>query len=63
MLVCLSPQLLAVFRFAALILAYAVCKVRHWWAIAVGNLYFIFLHQRALLLYSQITCWNFVLAV
>ncbi|XP_077087015.1 STARD3 N-terminal-like protein isoform X1 [Siphateles boraxobius] len=27
--------LLAVFRFAALILAYAVCKVRHWWAIAI----------------------------
>lgn len=27
--------LLAVFRFAALILAYAVCKLRHWWAIAV----------------------------
>lgn len=30
------PQLLAVFRFAVLILAYAVCKLRHWWAIAVG---------------------------
>uniref|UniRef100_A0A3Q4I6L1 STARD3 N-terminal like n=1 Tax=Neolamprologus brichardi TaxID=32507 RepID=A0A3Q4I6L1_NEOBR len=28
--------LLAVFRFAVLILAYAVCKLRHWWAIAVG---------------------------
>ncbi|KAG7234214.1 hypothetical protein INR49_005491 [Caranx melampygus] len=28
-------NLLAVFRFAALILAYAVCKLRHWWAIAV----------------------------
>ncbi|XP_026230693.1 STARD3 N-terminal-like protein [Anabas testudineus] len=27
--------LLAVFRFATLILAYAVCKLRHWWAIAV----------------------------
>ncbi|XP_063076427.1 STARD3 N-terminal-like protein [Engraulis encrasicolus] len=27
--------LLAVFRFASLILAYAVCKLRHWWAIAV----------------------------
>lgn len=27
--------LLAVFRFAALILAYAVCKLRHWWAIAI----------------------------
>lgn len=27
--------LLAVFRFAVLILAYAVCKLRHWWAIAV----------------------------
>ncbi|XP_028987226.1 STARD3 N-terminal-like protein isoform X2 [Betta splendens] len=27
--------LLAVFRFAALILAYAVCRLRHWWAIAV----------------------------
>ncbi|XP_030631379.1 STARD3 N-terminal-like protein [Chanos chanos] len=26
---------LAVFRFAALILAYAVCKLRHWWAIAI----------------------------
>lgn len=29
-------QLLAVFRFATLILAYAVCKLRHWWAIAVS---------------------------
>uniref|UniRef100_A0A3P9B5F3 MENTAL domain-containing protein n=1 Tax=Maylandia zebra TaxID=106582 RepID=A0A3P9B5F3_9CICH len=29
-------HLLAVFRFAVLILAYAVCKLRHWWAIAVG---------------------------
>ncbi|CAF97790.1 unnamed protein product [Tetraodon nigroviridis] len=28
--------LLAVFRFASLILAYAVCKLRHWWAIAVS---------------------------
>uniref|UniRef100_A0A3Q2NX65 STARD3 N-terminal like n=1 Tax=Fundulus heteroclitus TaxID=8078 RepID=A0A3Q2NX65_FUNHE len=27
--------LLAVFRFAALILAYAICKLRHWWAIAI----------------------------
>ncbi|XP_052333295.1 STARD3 N-terminal-like protein [Oncorhynchus keta] len=27
--------LLAVLRFAALILAYAVCKLRHWWAIAL----------------------------
>ncbi|XP_059200556.1 STARD3 N-terminal-like protein [Centropristis striata] len=27
--------LLAVFRFSALILAYAVCKLRHWWAIAI----------------------------
>lgn len=27
--------LLAVFRFGALILAYAVCKLRHWWAIAI----------------------------
>ncbi|XP_064186882.1 STARD3 N-terminal-like protein isoform X2 [Anguilla rostrata] len=27
--------ILAVFRFAALILAYAVCKLRHWWAIAI----------------------------
>ncbi|XP_037313889.1 STARD3 N-terminal-like protein [Pungitius pungitius] len=27
--------LLAVFRFVALILAYAVCKLRHWWAIAI----------------------------
>uniref|UniRef100_A0A8C5HKJ8 MENTAL domain-containing protein n=1 Tax=Gouania willdenowi TaxID=441366 RepID=A0A8C5HKJ8_GOUWI len=27
--------LLAVFRFAALILAYAVCRLRHWWAIAI----------------------------
>ncbi|XP_043117233.1 STARD3 N-terminal-like protein [Puntigrus tetrazona] len=27
--------LLAVFRFTALILAYAVCKLRHWWAIAI----------------------------
>lgn len=30
-----SPQLLAVFRFASLIMAYAVCKLRHWWAMAV----------------------------
>lgn len=30
------PQLLAIFRFASLILAYAVCKLRHWWAIAVS---------------------------
>ncbi|KAK2896057.1 hypothetical protein Q8A73_015545 [Channa argus] len=27
--------LLAVFRFAVLILAYAVCRLRHWWAIAI----------------------------
>ncbi|KAK2822817.1 hypothetical protein Q5P01_022882 [Channa striata] len=27
--------LLAVFRFAFLILAYAVCRLRHWWAIAI----------------------------
>ncbi|XP_075900580.1 STARD3 N-terminal-like protein [Nelusetta ayraudi] len=27
--------LLAVFRFAVLILAYAACKLRHWWVIAV----------------------------
>ncbi|XP_068427192.1 STARD3 N-terminal-like protein [Clinocottus analis] len=27
--------LLAVFRFSSLILCYAVCKLRHWWAIAV----------------------------
>ncbi|XP_077414683.1 STARD3 N-terminal-like protein isoform X2 [Vanacampus margaritifer] len=26
--------LLAVFRFAVLILAYAVCRLRHWWAVA-----------------------------
>ncbi|XP_029445377.1 STARD3 N-terminal-like protein [Rhinatrema bivittatum] len=26
--------LLAVFRFKVLILAYAVCKLRHWWAVA-----------------------------
>lgn len=26
---------LAVFRFTLLILAYAVCKLRHWWAIAI----------------------------
>ncbi|XP_076151505.1 STARD3 N-terminal-like protein [Alosa pseudoharengus] len=26
---------LAVFRFASLIMAYAVCKLRHWWAIAI----------------------------
>ncbi|XP_013871617.1 STARD3 N-terminal-like protein [Austrofundulus limnaeus] len=26
---------LAVFRFAALILAYAICKLRHWWAVAI----------------------------
>ncbi|KAM9322792.1 STARD3 N-terminal-like protein [Pholidichthys leucotaenia] len=30
--------LLAVFRFAVLILAYAVCKLRHWWAIAITTL-------------------------
>lgn len=29
-------QLLAVFRFKVLILAYAVCRLRHWWAIAVS---------------------------
>ncbi|KAM6920663.1 STARD3 N-terminal-like protein isoform 1-T4 [Lycodopsis pacificus] len=29
--------LLAVFRFAILILAYAVCKLRHWWAIAIST--------------------------
>ncbi|KAM8838254.1 STARD3 N-terminal-like protein isoform 2-T2 [Synchiropus picturatus] len=28
-------NLLAVFRFAVLILAYAVCRLRHWWAIAM----------------------------
>ncbi|XP_028831214.1 STARD3 N-terminal-like protein [Denticeps clupeoides] len=26
---------LAVFRFSALILAYAACKLRHWWAVAI----------------------------
>ncbi|MBN3294495.1 STR3N protein, partial [Polypterus senegalus] len=26
---------IAVFRFAVLILAYAVCQLRHWWAVAV----------------------------
>uniref|UniRef100_A0A3B3HJ82 STARD3 N-terminal like n=1 Tax=Oryzias latipes TaxID=8090 RepID=A0A3B3HJ82_ORYLA len=31
----LSFQLLAVFRFSALILSYAICKLRHWWAIAI----------------------------
>ncbi|KAM9791977.1 STARD3 N-terminal-like protein isoform 1-T2 [Syngnathus typhle] len=29
------PQLLAVFRFAVLILAYAVCRLSHWWAVAI----------------------------
>ncbi|XP_031418989.1 STARD3 N-terminal-like protein [Clupea harengus] len=29
--------LLAVFRFASLIMAYAVCKLRHWWAIAIST--------------------------
>uniref|UniRef100_A0A3Q3WIY8 MENTAL domain-containing protein n=1 Tax=Mola mola TaxID=94237 RepID=A0A3Q3WIY8_MOLML len=33
--------LLAVFRFATLILAYAVCKLRHWWAIAVTSCAFL----------------------
>ncbi|XP_053739928.1 STARD3 N-terminal-like protein isoform X2 [Synchiropus splendidus] len=28
-------NLLAVFRFAVLILAYAVCRLHHWWAIAM----------------------------
>ncbi|XP_054978601.1 STARD3 N-terminal-like protein isoform X2 [Sorex araneus] len=28
-------NLLAVFRFKVLILAYAVCRLRHWWAIAL----------------------------
>ncbi|XP_072455186.1 STARD3 N-terminal-like protein [Notamacropus eugenii] len=28
-------QLLAVFRFKVLILAYAVCRLRHWWAVAL----------------------------
>lgn len=37
-------KLLAVFRFAALILAYAVCKLRHWWAIAVC---IVFLSQKS----------------
>ncbi|KPP63848.1 MLN64 N-terminal domain-like [Scleropages formosus] len=27
--------LLALFRFAVLIMAYAVCRLRHWWAVAV----------------------------
>ncbi|MBN3324650.1 STR3N protein, partial [Atractosteus spatula] len=27
--------ILAVFRFAMLILAYAVCKLQHWWAVAI----------------------------
>ncbi|XP_061695174.1 STARD3 N-terminal-like protein isoform X2 [Syngnathoides biaculeatus] len=31
--------LLAVFRFAVLILAYAVCRLRHWWAVAILNGY------------------------
>uniref|UniRef100_A0A8D1RNM0 STARD3 N-terminal like n=1 Tax=Sus scrofa TaxID=9823 RepID=A0A8D1RNM0_PIG len=31
--------LLAVFRFKVLILAYAVCRLRHWWAIAVPPQY------------------------
>ncbi|XP_026883810.1 STARD3 N-terminal-like protein [Electrophorus electricus] len=29
---------LAMFRFAVLILAYAVCRLRHWWAIAITTL-------------------------
>ena len=29
--------LLAVFRFKVLILAYAMCRLRHWWAIAVSS--------------------------
>lgn len=31
-----SVKLLAVFRFTMLILAYAACKLRHWWVIAVS---------------------------
>ncbi|NXA57576.1 STR3N protein, partial [Nothocercus julius] len=31
---CLFGILLAVFRFKVLILAYAMCRLRHWWAIA-----------------------------
>lgn len=40
-------QLLAVFRFAMLILAYAACKLRHWWVIAVSCSHSAFLtfHQ------------------
>uniref|UniRef100_A0A8C7WYF5 STARD3 N-terminal like n=1 Tax=Oryzias sinensis TaxID=183150 RepID=A0A8C7WYF5_9TELE len=35
--------LLAVFRFSALILSYAICKLRHWWAIAVSpSVFFLF---------------------
>ncbi|XP_064362649.1 STARD3 N-terminal-like protein isoform X3 [Dromaius novaehollandiae] len=30
--------LLAVFRFKVLILAYAMCRLRHWWAIAISFL-------------------------
>ncbi|XP_074140584.1 STARD3 N-terminal-like protein isoform X1 [Sminthopsis crassicaudata] len=30
--------LLAVFRFKVLILAYAVCRLRHWWAVAMREL-------------------------
>ncbi|XP_074140587.1 STARD3 N-terminal-like protein isoform X2 [Sminthopsis crassicaudata] len=31
-------NLLAVFRFKVLILAYAVCRLRHWWAVAMREL-------------------------
>lgn len=52
----LRLQLLAVFRFAVLILAYAACKLRHWWVIAVSSSSFLAFCQQMALLENSIEC-------
>lgn len=52
----LRLQLLAVFRFAMLILAYAACKLRHWWVIAVSSSSFLTFCQQMALLENSIKC-------
>lgn len=52
----LRLQLLAVFRFAMLILAYAACKLRHWWVIAVSSSSFLTLCQQMALLENSVKC-------
>uniref|UniRef100_A0A8C9EIJ3 STARD3 N-terminal like n=1 Tax=Pavo cristatus TaxID=9049 RepID=A0A8C9EIJ3_PAVCR len=55
-------SLLAVFRFKVLILAYAMCRLRHWWAIAVSSTFGAFLPLTCLILVFKLLgddVWNF----